>query len=425
MTATSYKNGLLQMENVPLQRIAQKHGTPVYCYSTRQLADNFHAYQTALSDIMPEDKFTICYACKANSNQAILHLLGMLGAGADVVSGGEMYRAFKAGVTHDKMVFSGVGKTADEIVKAVRNDILQINVESEPELNLVSTLAAKESSAKAHIALRVNPDVDANTHEKITTGRSGNKFGIDIKAAPALYRRARDMAGLAPTGVAVHIGSQLMDLAPFAEAFKRVAELVNELRQQGNIITTVDLGGGLGVPYRGETPPDIKKYAGLIRDIILPLNVHVILEPGRSIAADAGVLLTRVRYIKESGDKRFLIVDAGMNDLARPALYDAYHAIMPCGEPAKGAVMTAYDVVGPVCETSDTFRTGAELPRIDPDALLAIMTAGAYGASMASNYNTRPLPAEVLVSDEQFDLIRPAQKIEDIAAADVIPDWLA
>ncbi len=424
MSTVSYKNGLLHMENVPLQKIAQKHGTPVYCYSTQRLAENFQAYQSALRAIMPEDKFTICYACKANGNQAILHLLGKLGAGADVVSGGEMYRAFKAGIPHDKIVFSGVGKTPEEIAGAVRNDILQINVESEPELVAISGLAAKES-AKTHVAFRVNPDVDANTHEKITTGKSENKFGIDIKSAPALYRKAKDMAGIAPTGVAVHIGSQLMDLAPFAEAFKRVATLVEELRRQGNIITTVDLGGGLGIPYKGETPPDIAKYAALIRDIFLPLNVGVILEPGRSIAGDAGVLLTRVRYLKESEDRRFLIVDAGMNDLMRPALYGAHHEILSCNEPAQNAVMTAYDVVGPVCETSDTFRAGAELPRTDPDALLAIMTAGAYGASMASNYNTRPLPAEILVSDEQFDVIRPPQKIEDIVAADVIPEWLA
>ncbi len=421
MSTIAYKNGALQMEDVPLEKIAQKHGTPLYCYSAKRLTDNFRAYQTTLKDILPEDKFTVCYACKANSNQAVLHLLGTLGAGADVVSGGEMHRALKAGIPHGKIVFSGVGKTAEEVETAVKNDILQINVESEPELERISAVAAK-AGAKTRIAFRVNPDVDANTHEKITTGRSENKFGIDIKSAPALYRKAKGMSGIVPSGVAVHIGSQLMNLAPFAEAFKRIAALVGELRAQGNDITTVDVGGGLGVPYQGETPPDVKKYVALIRDIIAPLNVHVILEPGRSIAGDAGVLLTRVQYLKEGGDKRFLIVDAGMNDLMRPALYDAYHAILPCSAPAPSDATQTYDVVGPVCETSDTFRTNMELPRTGQGALLAIMTAGAYGASMASAYNTRPLPAEVLVSGDAFDVIRPRQMIEDIVAADVIPE---
>ncbi len=424
MSTIAYKNGVLQMEDVPLEKIAQKHGTPLYCYSARQLTDNFRAYQTALKDVLPQDTFTVCYACKANGNQAVLHLLGTLGAGADVVSGGEMLRALKAGIPHGKIVFSGVGKTAEEIEAAVKNDILQINVESAPELERISAAAVK-AGTKTRVAFRVNPDVDADTHEKITTGRSENKFGIDIKSAPALYRKAKDMAGIAPTGVAVHIGSQLMKLAPFAEAFKRIAALVGELRAQGNDIATVDVGGGLGVPYQGETPPDIKKYVGLIRDIIAPLGVHVVLEPGRSIAADAGVLLARVQYLKEGDNKRFLIVDAGMNDLMRPALYDAYHAILPCVEPAPNAATVKYDVVGPVCETSDTFRTNMELPQTGQGALLAIMTAGAYGASMASTYNTRPLPAEVLVGGAAFDIVRPRQRTEDIVAADVIPAWLS
>ena len=424
MSFIGYKSGKLQMENVLLEQIAEKHGTPVYCYSAEQLADNFHAYQKVMRDITSDDKFTICYACKANSNVALIRLLSKLGAGADVVSNGEMYRAFKAGVKAKKMVFSGVGKTEAELTRAIKNDLLQINVESEPELNLISAISAKENK-KTHIAFRVNPNVDAKTHAKITTGLSENKFGIDIEAAPALYRKAKDMAGIVPTGVAVHIGSQLTELAPFEEAFRRVAELVVELRHQGNVITTVDLGGGIGIRYKDETLPDLEKYAALIRDIILPLSGHVILEPGRSIVGNAGILLTRVLYVKEGNGKKFLIVDAAMNDLMRPSLYDAYHAILPCNEAPPKGLKVKYDVVGPVCETSDTFLTDEMFPRMESGALLSIMTSGAYGASMSSNYNSRPTIPEVLTSDDQFDLIRKAQKIEDIVANDVLPEWLA
>jgi diaminopimelate decarboxylase len=291
-------------------------------------------------------------------------------------------------------------------------------------MNLIAEIAKREKK-QAHIALRVNPDVDAKTHAKITTGTSENKFGIDIKDAPALYRKARETEGLAPTGVAVHIGSQLTDLAPYEETFRRVAELVNTLRSQNNVITTVDLGGGIGITYKDETPLDLEKYAALIRDIILPLNVHVILEPGRSIVGNAGVLLTRVLYYKGGHAKKFLIVDAGMNDLMRPSLYDAYHPILPCNEASPKSLKTAYDVVGPVCESSDIFMADASLPRTEQGSLLSIMVSGAYGASMSSNYNSRPLLPEVLVSDDQFDLVRKPQKIEDVVAYDIVPEWLA
>lgn len=412
------------MENVALEQVAAKYGTPVYCYSTEQLADNFHTYQKAMSAIAPEDKFTICYACKANSNQAVIRLLGKLGAGADVVSLGELYRALRAEIAAKKIVFSGVGKTDEEITRAVKSELLQINVESEPELNLIAKIAVQEKK-KATIAIRVNPDVDAKTHAKITTGLSENKFGIDIAAAPALYRKTLQMPGIAATGVAFHIGSQLTDIAPFEEVFKRIAKLVTDLRQQGNTITHVDLGGGIGIRYKDETTIDLEKYAALIRDIILPLDVHVILEPGRSIVGNAGVLLTKVQYVKEGRAKKFLIVNAGMNDQMRPSLYEAYHAILPCNEaPAKG-LKTKYDIVGPVCESSDVFLTDEEFPRLEAGALLSIMTSGAYGASMSSTYNTRPLVAEVLVSDDQFDLIRKPQRVEDIVNNDIVPDWLA
>ena len=424
MSFTGYKKGKLHMENVALEQVAGKYGTPVYCYSAEQLADNFHAYQKAMRDITSDDKFTICYACKANSNQAVLRLLARLGAGADTVSAGEMYRAFRAGIPADRIVLSGVGKSEEELTRAIKNELLQINVESVPELNLIAAISVRENK-KARIAIRVNPDVDAKTHAKITTGLSENKFGIDIAAAPAIYRKARDMKGIDATGVAVHIGSQLTDLAPFEEAFKRVAKLVADLRAQGNVITTVDLGGGLGIQYKDETPPDIAKYAALVRDIILPLNVHVILEPGRSIVGNAGVLLTNVQYVKEGQGKKFLIVNAGMNDMMRPSMYDAYHAILPCNEAQPKALLTKYDVVGPVCESSDIFLADAEFPPQEAGALLSIMSSGAYGSSMSSTYNSRPLVPEVMISDDQFDLIRKPQTIEDIVNSDIIPDWLA
>lgn len=424
MSTLEYKSGKLHMENVPLEKIAEEHGTPIYCYSTKQIADNFHDWQQVLSKVLPTDKFTICYACKANSNLAVIKLLGRLGAGVDVVSGGEMYRAFKAGIAAKKMVFSGVGKSEAEITKAVKNELLLINVESMSELKLISKVSMKEGK-KTNIALRINPNVDAKTHAKITTGLKENKFGIDLDEAITLYDKARSMSGIVPTGVAVHIGSQLTDLAPYQEAFQCVATLVKKLRENGHTITTVDLGGGIGITYKDEIPPDLNTYAEMIRDIILPLDVHVVVEPGRSIVGNAGVLLTRILHEKKSPHKTFLIVDAAMNDLIRPALYDAYHPIIPCNEPAADQKKAVFDIVGPVCETADTFLTDAEMPEnLTAGDLLAITVSGAYGAVMASNYNTRPLTPEVLVSADQYDLIRKPQKIEDIVNNDVVPKWL-
>ena len=430
MSFIGYKDGKLHMENVDLETIAQTCGTPVYCYSTEQLVDNFHAWQKAMRNVMPDDKFTICYSCKANSNQAVIKILGRLGAGADIVSVGEIYRAFKAGIPAKKIVFSGVGKTDVELIRAIKNSILQINVESESELNLISKIALKEGP-KVNIAFRINPNVDAKTHAKITTGLSENKFGINIESAPDIYRKARAMPGILATGIAIHIGSQMTNLAPFEEAFKCIADLVHRLRKLGHTINTIDLGGGLGITYKDETPPDLNRYAALIRDIILPLNVHVIVEPGRSIVGNAGILLTRVLHIKNGDKKNFLIVDAAMNDLMRPALYNAYHPIIPCNEQSENLTKTLtsaknlYDVVGPVCETSDTFLTNAEFQDISSGDILAIMVAGAYGSVMSSNYNSRPLVAEVLVSDKRYDVIRKAQNIEDVAKLDILPDWLA
>ena len=425
MSSIGYKSGKLHIENVALEKIAATCGTPVYCYSTEQIAGNFHAWQKALRKIMPDDRFTVCYACKANSNLAVMKLLGNLNAGADVVSGGELHRALKAGIPAGKIVFSGVGKSEPELTTAIRSGLMLINVESGSELELISKIAQKEN-AQVPVSIRINPNVDAKTHAKITTGLRENKFGIDIEDAPALYRKARSMAGIRPAGVAIHIGSQLTDLAPFEEAFKHLAELVIRLRNEGHTITTVDLGGGLGITYKNEVPPDLDHYAALIRDIILPLDTHVVLEPGRSIVGNAGILLTRVLHKKEGHSKKFLIVDAAMNDLLRPALYNAWHRIIPCREPGPKQATARFDIVGPVCETADTFQTDAELPAtLAADDLLAIMASGAYGAVMASNYNTRPLVPEVLVKDGQFDLVRKVQKVEDIVNNDIIPEWLA
>jgi len=425
VSAIGYRSGALHMESASLESIAKKYGTPVYCYSTKQIVDNFHAWQAALRKIMPDDKFTICYACKANSNQAVIKLIGRLGAGADVVSGGELHRAFKAGIPAKKMVFSGVGKNESELTRAIRNGLMLINVESESELNLIAAIARKEER-QVNIAFRINPNVDAKTHAKITTGLRDNKFGIDIGEAPALYDKAKAMPGILPNGIAVHIGSQLTDLAPFQEAFHAVAGLAAALRARGHAIATVDLGGGMGITYKDEAPADLDQYAALVRDIILPLDVHVVVEPGRSVVGNAGLLLTRVLHEKRGPRKKFLIVDAAMNDLLRPSLYGAHHPVIPCAEPKKGRAAAKCDIVGPVCETADTFLTDAEIPDdIAVGDLLAILVGGAYGAVMASNYNTRPLVPEVLVSDERFDLIRKVQTIDDIVNNDLIPAWLA
>jgi diaminopimelate decarboxylase len=420
MLTTRYTRGRLTMDGADLARIAEKSGTPAYCYSAEQIAHNYNAYRDAFLHVAAQDAFTICYACKANSNVAIIRLLGSLGAGADIVSGGELARARKAGIPAKKTVFSGVGKSEEELETAIRLGLMQINVESEEELHLISKIATRLKK-KVPVAIRVNPDVDAKTHAKITTGTKENKFGIDIGHAPALYRKALKMKGIDASGVAVHIGSQLTSLAPFKRAYTRVAALVEKLRRQGNDIRRVDLGGGIGITYRDETPPDLNLYALMVRDVVMPLNVHVIIEPGRSLVGNAGVLLSSVRHVKHGQEKQFLIIDAAMNDLLRPALYDAYHAVLPLR--AARATQT-YDVVGPVCETGDTFLRGEKLPALKPGDFVALMNSGAYGASMSSTYNTRPLAAEILVHGGKAHCIRPAQTVEEIIRRDIVPDFL-
>jgi diaminopimelate decarboxylase len=416
----TYKNGALHAEGVPLARIAEAVDTPAYVYSSATLVHHFRTFADAFKGQDAE----VCYAVKANSNQAVITTLAREGAGADVLSEGEMRRATAAGIPASRMVFSGVGKSRSEIALALSEGISQINVESEPELELISEIAASMNT-RAPIALRVNPDVDAHTHEKITTGRKENKFGIDIARAPAVYQRAAALPGINVVGVAVHIGSQLTDLTPFRDAFTLVAELVTELRAAGHDISRLDLGGGLGVPYRDEVPPAPADYAAMVKQTVGHLGARLVFEPGRLIAANAGILLTRVLYVKTGDTKTFVVVDAGMNDLIRPTLYDAWHTIVPVNEPARDAPQGTVDVVGPVCETGDIFAANRALVLPQAGDLLAIRSAGAYGAVMASSYNSRPLLPEIMVHGSDFAVVRPRQTVAELMGQDRLPDWLA
>lgn len=417
----NYSGGVLCAEDVPLTRIAQQVGTPVYVYSTATLTRHFKLFQEALA----WTPHLVCYAVKANSNIAVLKLLADLGAGMDVVSGGEYARAKAAGVPGDRIVFSGVGKTAAEMRQALEGGIRQFNVESEPELLLLSDVAAS-MGLRAPIALRVNPDVDAQTHEKISTGKSDNKFGIPISRARDVYQTAASLPGIKVTGVDMHIGSQLTDLQPYRLAYSKMADLTRALRADGHDIQRLDMGGGLGIPYRrdNQAPPLPIEYGQVIRDTVGDLGCEIEIEPGRNIAGNAGILLSSVIYLKQGEGRDFLILDAAMNDLLRPAMYDAHHDIVPVQEFTPDATMSPVDVVGPVCETGDLFAKQVSLNQLKADDLVAFRSAGAYGAVMASEYNTRPLVPEVLVSGDQFAVIRERPSIDEIIARDVIPDWL-
>lgn len=421
----AYRDGELHVEDVPLSAIAAEAGTPAYVYSTAELRANWRAYADAFDLDGPGGRdVAVCYALKANSNLAVIRTLAALGAGADVVSVGEMQRALAAGIPADRIVFSGVGKTRDELAAALKAGIHQINVESLPELDLLSAVASGLGLV-APVALRVNPDVDAETHGKITTGRKEDKFGIDWSQAGAAFARAAALPGLRPLGVAIHIGSQLLKTSPFALAFAKVAELVTDLRAQGIGIERIDLGGGVGVPYREEDiGPDHRAYAQVVRETVGPLGCHITLEPGRSLVASAGVLLSRVVHVKEGLHRRFLVLDAAMNDLIRPSLYDAWHTILPVKQPARGAPLSAMDVVGPVCESGDTFAKGRRLPPMQAGDLVAILTAGAYGAVMASTYNSRPLAPEVLVAGGERAVVRRRPTLEELLAMESVPAWL-
>jgi diaminopimelate decarboxylase len=416
----AYRAGVLHAEAVDLVDLAGKVGTPFYCYSTATIERHYQVFTQAFADVSA----LVCYAMKANSNQAVVKTLARLGAGADVVSEGELMRARAAGIPPHKIMFSGVGKTARELALAVDEGILCVNVESEPELELLSSIAQQKGRI-AHVSLRVNPDVDARTHAKIATGKAENKFGIPISRAREVYARAAKLPGLRPSGVDMHIGSQITDLAPFDDAFGLLAEFVRTLRHDGHTISHVDLGGGLGIPYRedNEPPPHPDAYAAIVKRATRDLGCTLIFEPGRLIVGNAGILVTRVLYLKRGEAKSFVIVDAAMNDLIRPTLYEAHHEIRPVREAAPSAPRIVADVVGPVCESGDFLALGRDLPEPRPGDLLAIMSAGAYGAVQAGTYNTRPLVPEVLVREGEWAVVRPRLEVEALIGLDRLPPW--
>lgn len=423
MSTFTYKNGALACEDVPLARIADAVGTPVYVYSSSALEAQYRAFEGAFAG----QNARVCFAVKANSNQAVIRTFAALGAGADVLSEGELRRALAAGVPAAKVVFSGVGKSRDEMAFALNAGVGQINVESLPELRQLSEVATRLGKTAA-IAIRVNPDVDAKTHAKITTGKKENKFGIDYDVAPAVYAEAAKLPGIQALGIAVHIGSQLLDLTPFRDAFVLIADLATRLRKDGHDIRRLDLGGGLGIPYRDETPPPPAAYAAVVKETVGHLGCELTFEPGRLLVGNAGVLVSRVLYVKDGSDRRFVIVDAAMNDLMRPALYEAWHDIRPLNEPAEDATpgkqnWGPVDVVGPVCETTDIFAKDRVLPPLGADDLVAFGSAGAYGAVMASDYNSRPLVPEVLVKGGDYALIRPRQSYEEMLGRDHLAPW--
>lgn len=421
----SYQDGQLFAEKVALPTIAAAVGTPFYCYSQATFERHFRVFDAAMDGL----KRTVCFAVKANSNLAVLAALAKKGAGADVVSIGELKRALKAGIPAIKIVFSGVGKKAHEMDVALKAGIKQFNVESVPELELLNTRAAA-MGVKAPVALRINPDVDAKTHAKISTGKSENKFGIPWAQARGVYQSMKAMDGINPVGVDVHIGSQLTDLDPFREAFEKVVGMIYDLRADGHNITQVDLGGGLGIPYgdSAEVPPLPSAYGEMVQDVakelLAEVDLEFIFEPGRMIAGNAGVLVSEVIYVKEGEGRKFVILDAAMNDLARPAMYDAYHDIIPVTEQGKDHKLDLVDFVGPVCETGDTFARGRQVAPLTAGDLVAIKSAGAYGAVMANSYNSRDLIPEVFVNGDQFAIIKPRVDIDAIIGQDIVPDWI-
>lgn len=417
----AYRAGVMHAEGVNLADLAAAVGTPFYCYSTATLERHYRVFAEAFADVPA----LVCYAMKANSNQAVIATLARLGAGADVVSGGELKRALAAGVPPEKIMFSGIGKTAGELAAAVDAGILCINVESQPELELLAEIAVSKGRTVC-VSVRVNPDVDARTHHKIATGKSENKFGIPISRAREVYAQAGKLKGVRVAGVDMHIGSQITDLQPFDDAFELLSDFVRTLRADGHHIEHVDLGGGLGIPYRedNEPPPDPAAYAAVVKRATRELNCKLIFEPGRMIVGNAGILVTRVLYVKRGEAKHFVIVDAAMNDLIRPTLYEAYHEIRPVKEPAAAAPRIVADVAGPICETGDYFALDRDLVQPAAGDLLAVMTAGAYGAVQAGTYNTRALVPEVLVKDTEWALVRPRLDVDTLIALDRMPDWL-
>jgi diaminopimelate decarboxylase len=417
-----YRDGRLHAEDVDLTNLAAEVGTPFYCYSTATLERHYRVFAEAFAG----DDALVCFAMKANSNQAVLRTLAARGAGMDIVSGGELHRALAAGVDPGKIVFSGVGKTRAEMEAALKAGIYCFNVESEPELALLSE-TAWGLGLRAPISIRVNPDVDAGTHAKISTGKYENKFGIPITRAPAVYAAAAALPGIAVHGVDMHIGSQITDLAPFADAARLLAGLARELMAAGHPLSHIDFGGGLGIPYRDDNapPPDPAALAATLRPHFAPLGLRPVFEIGRMIVGNAGILVTRVLYVKHSEGRTFVIVDAAMNDLIRPTLYEAYHGLRPVLEPRPDTPRLVADVVGPVCESGDYLALNREMPEVKAGDLIAVMSAGAYGAVQSCTYNTRALVPEVLVRDDRAAVVRPRVEVEALVALDRVPDWLA
>jgi len=413
-----YRNGELFAEDVAIREIAGEVGTPCYIYSSATLERHYNVFADAVSELNP----LICYAVKANSNIAVISTLAQLGAGADVVSVGELKRALVAGVSAEKIIYSGVGKTENDLRTALLEGVHQINAESEAELVLLSKVAT-ELGKTAQVAIRINPDVDAKTHEKITTGKAENKFGIDIALARDVFARATKLPGLRVAGVALHIGSQLLDLTPYREAYTRAAKFVELLRSDGHDITQLDLGGGLGITYQDEVAPSPTEYGKMVYEVVGHLGCNVSFEPGRLIAGNSGVLITQVIFVKEGIDRKFCIIDGAMNDLIRPTLYNAYHDIIPVLEPAADAELLKMDIVGPICESGDYLAKSREMPVLDNGNLLAVRTAGAYAAVMASVYNSRPLVPEVLVRGNAYSIIRKRWTVEDMINLESFPDW--
>lgn len=421
MSGFQEKDGVLCADDVPLSEIAAQVGTPTYIYSTSVIQAQFDALKGAMEKALPKDRQPLlCYACKANSNIAVLRFLRTLGCGLEIVSQGELQRGLHAGFEGEKIVSTGVGKQKSEIAAALKAGIHQFNVESLPELEQINEIAG-EVGVQASVAFRLNPDVVGGGHHKTTTGRARDKFGIGIDHINEVYANAEKMAHVTPVGLHMHIGSQVSKVEAFKEAFEKFPDVVKDLRANGHSVSRLDIGGGFPIIYHDEQLLDLDEYARWVNDIIVPLDTEIIMEPGRYLVGNAGILLTEVLYVKETSERNFLIVDAGMNDLIRPTLYEAYHGIEPVQ--SRNASWKTYDVVGPICETGDTFTTGRDLPEMKAGDLAVINSAGAYGMCMASNYNTRGLPAEVMVKDGHYEIIRKRQSVEDIINQDIVPDW--
>lgn len=423
MTGFSYKNASLHADDIPLSDIAREHGTPAYVYSAAHIKHQYDALAGAMKRALPDGSSALlCYACKANSNIAVLSHLRKLGSGLEVVSGGELQRGLKAGFDPQKIVFTGVGKTKAEIALALHSNIKQFNVESLPEMAAIQDVA-QSLGKTARVVFRLNPDVSGGGHHKISTGRKRDKFGIGYETMFDAFEQAKQYSHIDAVGLSMHIGSQVFDVAKFRDAFEKLPDIVGELRAKGYTIARLDIGGGFPIQYNNEELLDLDAYAQWVADFVAPLGTEIILEPGRYLVGNGGVLLSEVLYVKETKDRSFLIIDAAMNDLIRPTLYEAYHGIIPVTQGAND--IKSYDIVGPICETGDTFSTGRELPESKPGDLIAIQSAGAYGMSMASNYNTRGIIPEVMVMDGKAHLIRRRQSVEDILSYESIPEDLA